>query len=68
MPWSGFLVRDLVGVARKVGRKALRAAQRSLATSYEPNSPLFGSAFCPLLGRKGASARVSSFSRKLGGL
>jgi hypothetical protein len=29
---------------------------------------LLGNAFCPLIGRKGASARTSSFSRKLGGL
>jgi hypothetical protein len=32
----------------------------------ELNKPVFGKAFCPLLGRKGAAARVSSFSRKLG--
>jgi hypothetical protein len=34
----------------------------------ELNKPLLGNAFCPLIGRKGASARVSSCSRKLGGL
>src|SRR5258708_5254716 len=33
---------------------------------YGLNKPLFGSAFCPLLGRRGASARLSSCSRKLG--
>jgi hypothetical protein len=38
-----------------------------LGQAYWPNRLLFGNAFCPLLGRKGASARVSSRSRKLGG-
>src|ERR1700675_4757314 len=38
-----------------------------LIVVYWPNRPLFGSALCPLLGRKGASARLASFSRRLGG-
>jgi hypothetical protein len=32
------------------------------------NKPLFGNAFCALFGRNGASERLSSCSRKLGGL
>jgi hypothetical protein len=35
---------------------------------YEPNKPLLGKAFCPRPGNKGASARLASSSRRLGGL
>jgi hypothetical protein len=44
------------------------AAPLALGQAYWPNKPPFGNAFSPLLGRNGASARLSSFSRKLGGL
>jgi hypothetical protein len=39
-----------------------------VSANYEENSPLFGNAFCPLVGRNGASERVSIFSRNAGGL
>jgi hypothetical protein len=47
---------------------ARRSRKPEIVNAQELNKPLFGNAFCPLLGRKGASERLSSFSRKLGGL
>jgi hypothetical protein len=47
---------------------ALIAPASRPLNAQEPNNPLFGNAFCPLLGRKGASKRLTSFSRELGGL
>jgi hypothetical protein len=47
---------------------AARASRESGQQPYGANNPLFGNAFCPLLGRNGASARLRSCSRKLGGL
>jgi hypothetical protein len=47
---------------------ARRPRKPKVANAQELNKPLFGNAFCLLLGRKGASERLSSFSRKLGGL
>ncbi|SHH06912.1 hypothetical protein SAMN05444169_5571 [Bradyrhizobium erythrophlei] len=44
------------------------AEQLALGQAYWPNRPAFGKAFCALFGRNGASARVASCSRKLGGL
>jgi hypothetical protein len=41
---------------------------RKTIMGYEPNKPLFGSACCPRLGSKGASARIASCSRRLDGL
>jgi len=39
---------------------------RGFAKPTVENRPLFGNAFCPLVDRKGASARLSSFSLKVG--
>ena len=47
---------------------ARRSRKPEIVNAQELNKPLFGNAFCPLLGRKGASNRLSSFSRELGGL
>jgi hypothetical protein len=59
------------------GRRNQRLTQSPILTeynfeidqrSYDVNKPLFGNAFCPLVDRNRASARLSSFSPKLGGL
>ena len=44
------------------------AAKFELGAIQQPNKPLLDTIFCPLQGRKGASAAKSSCSRKLGGL
>ncbi len=54
-------------VARR-NRTRSSLPQAGLVNAQELNKPLFGNAFCPLLGRKGASERLSSFSRKVGGI
>jgi len=41
---------------------------REAIMRYVTNRPLVGKAFCPRVGRKGASARLASCSRRLEGL
>jgi hypothetical protein len=63
------LLDNFVGDGEQCCRQGKAERLRGLsATSSQPNSQPFGTAFCPLLGRKGASARLASCSRRPGGV